>query len=55
LKGEIRVVDGLLVPPIGKRLPICARFGLGDKILVHLMVNVKMTSVQFLVFRHFSL
>jgi hypothetical protein len=33
----------LLALPIGKKLHIYARFGLGDKILVHSLANVKMT------------
>jgi hypothetical protein len=32
--------------PIGKRLHIYAGFELGDKILVHSLANVKMTSVH---------
>jgi hypothetical protein len=35
---------GLLALPIGKRLCIYARFELGDKILVHSLANVEMTS-----------
>jgi hypothetical protein len=31
---------------IRKRLGICARFGLGDKILAHSLTNVKVTSAQ---------
>ncbi len=38
--------SSLLALPIGKRLHICAGFGLGDKILVHSLANVEMTSVQ---------
>jgi hypothetical protein len=44
----------LLVLPIGKKLHICVGFGLGDKILAHSLANVEMTSVQFLVFKHFN-
>jgi hypothetical protein len=36
----------LLAPPIMKKLHICARFGLGDKILAHSLANVKLTSVH---------
>jgi len=36
----------LLALPVGKRLHICARFVLGDKILVHSLANVEMTSVH---------
>jgi hypothetical protein len=36
----------LLVLPIVKRIHICARFGLGDKILVHSLANVEMTNVH---------
>jgi len=36
----------LLALPIGKRLGICAGFGLGDKNFAHSLVNVGMTSVQ---------
>jgi hypothetical protein len=36
----------LLALPIGKRLGICAGFGLGDKILAHPLANVGMTSVH---------
>jgi hypothetical protein len=32
--------------PIGKRLRICAGFGLEDKILAHSLANVKMTSIH---------
>lgn len=32
--------------PIRKRPRICARFGLGDRILSHSLINVEMTSVQ---------
>ncbi len=36
----------ILTLPIGKRLHICARFGLGNKILAHSLTNVKMTSIH---------
>jgi hypothetical protein len=36
----------LLALPIGKRLHICARFVLGDKILVRSLANVEMTKVH---------
>jgi hypothetical protein len=36
----------LLVLPIGKRLHICAGFGLGDKNFAHSLANVEMTSVH---------
>jgi hypothetical protein len=36
----------LLVPPIGKRLRIFARFGLGDNIFIHSLANVEMTNVH---------
>jgi hypothetical protein len=42
----------LLDLPIGKRLCICARFGLGDKILAHSLANVEMTSVHKMKFSH---
>jgi hypothetical protein len=32
--------------PIGKRLGICAGFGLGDKNFAHSLATVKMTSVH---------
>jgi hypothetical protein len=32
--------------PIGKKLGICARFGLGDKKFAHSLANVKTTSVH---------
>jgi len=39
-------LDYLLVLPIGKRLHICAGFGLGDKILANSLANLEMTSVH---------
>jgi hypothetical protein len=36
--------DDLMAQPIGKRLRICAGFGLGDKILAHSLANVEMRS-----------
>jgi len=38
--------SSLLALPIRKRLHICAGFGLGDKIFVHLFANVEITSVH---------
>jgi hypothetical protein len=35
----------LLALPTGKRLCICARFGLGDKKFAHSLANMEMTSV----------
>jgi hypothetical protein len=40
----------LLALPIGKRLHICARFGLGDNIFVHSLANVEMTNVHIMKF-----
>jgi hypothetical protein len=36
----------LLALPIGKRLLIGARFGLGDKILAHSLAKMEMTTVH---------
>jgi hypothetical protein len=36
----------LLTLPIGKRLHVCARFGLWDKKFAHSLANVAMTSVH---------
>jgi hypothetical protein len=38
----------MLALHVGKRLHVCARFGLGDKILVHSLANVEMTSVHIM-------
>jgi hypothetical protein len=43
-------MNHLLTLPIRKRPHICARFGLGDKILMHLLANVEMTSVYIMKF-----
>jgi len=40
------IEDSLLGLPIGKRLHICARFGLGDKKFAHSLANVAMISVH---------
>jgi len=42
------MIQILLAMPIGKRLRIYARFGFGDKILVHSLANVDMTSVHIM-------